>query len=228
MRHYQYIFWDWNGTLLDDARVCVDVLNDVLSLYKKPATTYEQYLKDFGFPVSDYYEQLGFDFSKESYDDVAHAYMDRYSQRQFDCSLHHGVEDVLRACKRQGLGQSVLSAYQTDLLEQIVNHFGLRGYFFRLAGRDDLYAASKAEQGKTLLAQTNVASQNILLIGDTIHDFEVAEELSVDCLLISNGHQRPERLFSCGVPVLPSISEVPAWLQQTYRAHGMMEDRIVQ
>jgi phosphoglycolate phosphatase len=214
LKHYQHIIWDWNGTLLDDARACVDVLNEVLTLYGKPTTSYEQYLRDFGFPVSDYYEQLGFDFSRESYDDVARAYIDRYSRRQFDCSLHHRVEDVLRACRSQGLGQSVLSAYQTDLLEQIVKHFGLRDYFLHLAGRDDLYAVSKAEQGKILLSEIRIAPRQTLLIGDTIHDFEVAQELGVDCVLISNGHQRPERLLSCGVPVLKSIREVPLWFSQ--------------
>jgi phosphoglycolate phosphatase len=209
---------------LDDARACVDVLNEVLTLYGKPTTSYERYRVDFGFPVLDYYEQLGFDFSRESYDEVAQAYIDRYCQKQLDCGLHHGVEDVLRTCKTQGLGQSILSAYQTDLLEQIVDHFGLRDYFVHLAGRDDLYAASKSQQGKRLLNEIRLAPQEVLLIGDTTHDFDVARELSLDCILISNGHQGAERLLSCGVPVLTSIQDVPIWLQQNQEARNKNQE----
>ncbi len=49
-----------------------------------------------------------------------------------------------------------------------------------------------------------------LLIGDTIHDFEVAREIGADCLLIANGHQSKGRLLTCGVPVLNSLTELLA------------------
>ena len=30
---YKHIIWDWNGTLIDDRRCCIDIMNEVL---KKP------------------------------------------------------------------------------------------------------------------------------------------------------------------------------------------------
>ncbi|MCL2108648.1 MAG: HAD hydrolase-like protein [Oscillospiraceae bacterium] len=42
----------------------------------------------------------------------------------------------------------------------------------------------------------------ILLVGDTLHDYEVAATLNADCLLYSAGHQSRERLMTAGVPVL--------------------------
>lgn len=37
-------------------------------------------------------------------------------------------------------------------------------------------------------------SQDIILIGDTNHDHDVAEELGIDCVLLTGGHQSEERL----------------------------------
>ena len=53
---------------------------------------------------------------------------------------------------------------------------------------------------------------NAVLIGDTVHDFEVSCALSVDCLLIANGHQSREALLKCGVPVLDDIMNVPDYI----------------
>ena len=30
-RKYSHILWDWNGTLLDDAWLCVEVMNSMLA-----------------------------------------------------------------------------------------------------------------------------------------------------------------------------------------------------
>jgi len=46
------------------------------------------------------------------------------------------------------------------------------------------------------------------LIGDTVHDYEVAREIGAKCLLIAGGHQSIEKLTACGVPVLNNIKEI--------------------
>ena len=211
-KSYRHIIWDWNGTLLDDAPICVQVLNQVLARHGKPPTTLAQYRAQFGFPVEDYYRQLGFDFTVESYDAVADDYISLYRQRQYDCPLHDGVPEVLDRCQRSGLSQSVLSAYQQDLLTEIVQHFGLGSFFVRLAGRRDYYAAGKAEEGRRLIRDLGLDPSQILLVGDTLHDRQVAQELGIDCVLIGRGHQAPDRLCGCGAPLLDTLRQLPAFL----------------
>ena len=44
--------------------------------------------------------------------------------------------------------------------------------------------------------------------GDTIHDFEVAEELGVKCILIADGHQSKRRLIKTGAKVIDNLSQL--------------------
>ena len=53
----------------------------------------------------------------------------------------------------------------------------------------------------------NGNNDNILLIGDTTHDLEVANGICIDCLLISEGHQNKERLLKLGIPVMNNLTE---------------------
>ena len=73
------VLWDWNGTLLDDVALCVDALNRLLRIYHYPQQySLAQYREIFGFPIEDYYIRAGFDFSKNSYKELADDYMQDY------------------------------------------------------------------------------------------------------------------------------------------------------
>ena len=76
------VLWDWNGTLLDDVALCVDALNRLLRIYHYPQQySLAQYREIFGFPIEDYYIRAGFDFSKNSYKELADDYMQDYLAR---------------------------------------------------------------------------------------------------------------------------------------------------
>jgi uridine kinase len=44
-----------------------------------------------------------------------------------------------------------------------------------------------------------------VMLGDTVHDAEVAREGGMDCILVSCGHQDAERLREAGVPVVADV-----------------------
>ena len=209
LKKYRHIVWDWNGTLIDDVEACVGVVNTLLVRYGIAETTLEQYLREFDFPVIDYYRKLGFDFDKVSFDRIAEEYIAIYRKKQFECSLQENAEDVVKLCADGGVGQSILSAYNQKTLEEVIEFFGLKHFFTRIVGLNDLYAACKIENGRNLLKKLALAGSDVLLIGDTVHDFKVAQQIGADCILIDDGHQSREKLESTGAVVLASIKEVP-------------------
>ena len=59
---------------------------------------------------------------------------------------------------------------------------------------DNYIANGKIENGKKLMRKLDCENDKIILIGDTDHDYRVAQNLKIDCLLISHGHQSNRRL----------------------------------
>ena len=209
---YRHVIWDWNGTLIDDRQACYEVLSTILREANKPAIPFETYLREFDFPIIAYYERLGFDFSIESYDDIAASYIALYADRQYRCRLREDAVEVLRAIRDRGIGQSVLSAYNQTNLDQIITFFDIGGYFTEIVGRDDHHASGKVTQGRDLFQALGLSPDETLLVGDTTHDCEVARALDIDCLLISGGHQCREKLQACGVPIMTSLRSVLTYL----------------
>ena len=74
------IFWDWNGTLLDDVDFTHGCLNWMLETHG-----YHQrydlaaYREIFGFPIEEYYIRAGFDFAKHPYPELAERFMEHYN-----------------------------------------------------------------------------------------------------------------------------------------------------
>lgn len=204
---YKHIIWDWNGTLLDDAWLCVEILNRMLERRGLKKTTLPEYQMYFDFPVINYYLKLGFDFNKESFKNVAEEYIIAYESQRCKCSLRKGIIDIIKQFRAKGFLQSVLSASQRSSLIESLGMFGLKDFFENVAGLDDYYARSKVDAGRKLLKNLTVSGREVLLIGDTTHDYEVACELGADCLLLPAGHQSKERLVACGAKVCGSFNE---------------------
>jgi phosphoglycolate phosphatase len=203
---YKHIIWDWNGTLLDDAWLCVEVMNEMLELRGLPQVSLDYYRSVFTFPVRDYYQKLGYDFNREPFEVVGMEFMTRYNQRQKECRLHPEVVHVLETIKRHGFEQSILSAReQNELIAETVD-LGVNTYFLKIYGLDDHYAHGKTDVGMNLITDLGIPASALLFIGDTRHDAEVACEIGIDCILIPNGHHNEERLRKCSFPVIGSLN----------------------
>jgi len=158
--------------------------------------------------VSDYYAKAGLDLEKYSFEQLGKEWMDEYQSRRLEAILFSGVEEILQTIYANGIEQSILSAYKQDTLLELVNHFNLRHFFTYLTGLDHIYATSKIELGKDLMKKLNQHNSNVLLIGDTIHDFDAAQEMNAGCILVADGHQSKEKLAGCGVDVYDNLEQV--------------------
>ena len=203
---YSHIIWDWNGTLLDDVDRNLEVINVMLNRRGLPAVgSVEAYRSLFRFPVVEYYRDAGFDLEAEPFDSLAVEYTELYYGGG-NPRLFPGTERVLRTARERGARQIILSASKTENLRAQVGAFGIAGYFDEILGISDIYAEGKLSAARNYAAR--FPGEKMLLIGDTAHDFEVAEPISADCVLISNGHQPREALLSLGVPVLKDIEKI--------------------
>jgi len=205
---YAYIIWDWNGTLLNDAWLCVDVMNGLLADRHIPTKTLEEYRNIFNFPVKEYYRKLGFDFNKEPFEKVGMEFMIRYNERQKESQLHPEVFRVLEAFEKKGFRQSILSAREQNELIAETKAYGVFNYFDHINGLDDHYAHGKTDVGIKFMKKLGIPGDKLLFIGDTCHDAEVAAEMGISCLLIPNGHHASERLLQCQVPIAPALSDL--------------------
>jgi phosphoglycolate phosphatase len=125
-----------------------------------------------------------------------------------DCHLHPEAAAVLSKLSAGGLSHSVLSAAEQGTLERGIAHFGIGSHFKGLIGTDNIHALGKIDQGHSWMAQLEWPPEAVVMVGDTLHDLEVAEAIGCDCILMTHGHHCPTRLKESGAPLAHSLFEL--------------------
>ena len=201
----RYIFFDFNGTILDDVALCLKLLNQMLRRQHKKELTLEEYKNVFTFPVKTYYERAGLDFSIDSFECLAEEFITQYQPASMRCGLYEGLTDTLSYLKEKGYHLVILSASEIHNLLEQCRHYKLLPYFDAILGIDNIHASGKMDIAADYLHQQGICGEEVLLVGDTLHDLEVANGLKASCMLVSCGHQSKEVLSKGKVRLLPSV-----------------------
>ncbi len=207
----QSVIWDWNGTLLDDVQVSLKSVNEALQARGLPLITETFYREHFDFPVRDFYEKLGINFSRDNFDEMSERFLQIYFRNLGKASLHKGARETLTFLKENGVRQYVLSAMEQGRLEKMLRDYGLISFFDDIAGSRDIYADGKLAAGRELLARRNIDTFSAWMVGDTTHDLDVAKSLNLRCVLLACGHQTRRRLKKVHTYVFSDFFELKAF-----------------
>ncbi len=209
MLRYKYIIWDWNGTLLDDVKINIEIINILLSERGLPLIdSTDKYRNLFTFPIQSFYKELGFTFKDEPFETVARQYAFMYDERYPFAEVSAEAESLLRTFRQEGAEQLIISATEQGFLTRQVTYFEIEQYFTDILGTSDIYVKSKVSVAQRWMQENGVSPDEILFVGDTVHDKEVADSIGCECILVAKGHQSKELLTFSGALVADSLSDV--------------------
>ena len=215
-RRIRHIIWDWNGTLLDDARACAAAVDALMRRRGLAGETIDGYRGRVRFPVREYYRLSGFDLENEDYgvlcDEFGEAYGEAAEGKIPDASVHETVgtamihddaRSVLEQALAAGVTHAIVSASEAGTLRAQVSRYRLESCFRALIGRDDNHGGTKDHLVAEWTARCGFHRDEILYVGDTEHDWESASAAGIRVALVADGHVTASRLQALGVPVYP-------------------------
>lgn len=204
---YKHIFWDWNGTLLDDASAACEAVNIMLNRRKLPQITFEQYREYICVPIIGFYEKV-MDVSKESMESLSAEFNSLFRSCLSEDPLMSGAKDVISKISSLGIKQYIFSSSQNKHIEPFLEKCGIAEYFVSVIGASDRHVGSKAEKTRDFIARNGIPPAETVFIGDMVHDSEVASFIGADCILLPNGHQNKKALSETGREVAASLPEL--------------------
>lgn len=188
------LVFDFNGTLVDDIDICLELLNKMLKERNHDGNiSKEKYFSIFTFPIIEYYRRAGFVFPEDDFDALAVEFHQDYENAFPLQKPFPDVIDVLNHFKKNKR-LIVLSATKQDQLEHELKILGIFEYFEEIIGIKDILGKSKINEAKDFFSREEIDPNDVVFIGDTLHDAEVAKEIGGHSILISRGHQNLETL----------------------------------
>ena len=208
------VIWDWNGTLVNDAFVFVDIMNVFLSERGLNPITIDDYRDCFEFPIENYYKNLGFNFKKESFQEVGSLFIKKYKKERFKAFFYPNIKKLLFFLKSNEVPQFVVSAQENSLLKSAVTHYKVGDLFVDFKGVDNINARGKVQAAKKIIKKHLNNNYKIIVIGDTLYDHKVAKAVGAETLLVSFGHYSKKRLLGQDVDIVDTVSDLKKWFNQ--------------
>ncbi len=203
--YFENVFFDWNGTLYDDAMASVLAVNHMLRDRDRLPITLENYREMIEIPIENFYKKV-LDMSLENMDDLSVEFNTLYKKNLPDCPVAPNVKQTLETLSQMGVHMYIFSSSACDIILPHLKKWGMEKYFCTVLGASDCYVTSKTERTAKYIFENNIDPQKTLFVGDMVHDREVAQHVGSECLLVSYGHQSESALKETGMPVISDIS----------------------
>ncbi len=204
---YKHIFWDFNGTIIDDVHNALSCVNDMLSRKDMQPISLTQYYDYVDTPIVNFYYRI-LPPEEVVFSEISEEYHSDYARHLCETQLALGAEELLYELKNQGLKQYIITSNYIEETVDLTKKFGVFDCFDAILGADNTLAESKIERAKSFFDANKIQRNEAIYIGDTLHDLETANALGIDCVLVAYGHQGRKLLEAHNAYTVENLEEV--------------------
>jgi phosphoglycolate phosphatase len=210
------IIFDWDGTLMDSEARILACLNAAFQEINQPIPDRHQARQIIGLGLDEALATLVPQLTIGIRKDLAERYRAHFLADHFQPSpLFPGVTDMLKQLHTEGLKLAIATGKSRRGLEIAFRQTGLEPLFHATRCADETQSKPHPQMLLELLAELNTTAATTLMVGDTSFDMDMARQIQMPAVAVSQGVHSPERLLACQPLVcLPSIQQFLAWLQQ--------------
>jgi phosphoglycolate phosphatase len=214
-RRFGLIVFDWDGTLMDSASAIVAAVQaasrDVgLSV---PGETQIRHI--IGLGLADAMACLFPELGPAGHLAVAERYRCHFLMRVQEISLFEGVREMLAELIANGCLLGVATGKTRGGLERDLTATGLRNLFDATRCADESFSKPHPAMLLEIVDELGVSAAATLMIGDTTHDLEMAENAKIAGLAVSYGaHPRENLLARRPVACVDSVPSLRLWIAE--------------
>lgn len=204
---YKNVIFDFDGTVYDTVEGITKSVRYALNKHGMDAPL--ETLRCFAGPPLLTQFQAVFGVPEEQARQMVEDYRERYRPIGiFECAPFDGIEELLIALRAAGIRCAIASLKPLDMVEQLLERSGLRGYFDSVYGcgipGDD---ATKRQKVLLAMAELGADTDNTILVGDTKYDVHGAHECGLKALGVAYGYAAPGEMEEAGADYMVSTVE---------------------
>ena len=189
---YEMIVFDWDGTLLDSAGAIVQSIQAACRDLDLPEPSDAQARHVIGLGLVDAMRQAVPDLKPERYQEMSERYRFHYLSGDHQLTLFKGIPELLANLQAAGHLLTIATGKSRVGLDRALDHSGLRPLFQASRCADECHSKPHPQMLLELMDEFFVAPENVLMIGDTTHDLQMAINAGVSALAVSYGaHTAP-------------------------------------
>ena len=210
---YPCLVFDWDGTILDSAAAIVEGIKLASRDLGLPEPSDERARHVIGLGLQDALSYAVPELAQSDYPRMVERYRHHYLSRDHELSLFNGMAEMIAELARRGHQLAVATGKSRKGLDRALAHCGLGVHFHATRCADECFSKPNPAMLYELMDELGVAPADVLMIGDTTHDLQMAGNAGVDALAVSFGaHPRALLLAESPVACIDTPAELRTWL----------------
>lgn len=215
MKPYELLIFDWDGTLADSAGQIVSTMQRAIATLGLPPRADQQISELIGLGLADGMQRLYPEIETPVLLRMLFEYRRRAPSEAYIAPLFEGAVEALQALRDAGYRLAIATGKPRAGLEASLAHHGVIAPLFSLSRcADETADKPHPLMLEQILAETGVAADRALMIGDTEYDVAMARAIAMPALGVACGVHDAGRLLGAGAKrVIEAVRHLPDWLR---------------
>ncbi len=199
---------------MDSTGLIAECIQQAAVDMRLPVPSLAQAKSIIGLGVKDSTMRLFPQLDDEAQTQYALNYRKYFVARDHEAPLYAGIRELLASLAHPERFLAVATGKPRAGLERAFGHTGLKFHFQYSRCADEGFPKPHPDMLHKLMEFTTVAADRTLMIGDTTHDLELAQNAGVDALAVAYGaHPRSELVRLPSLGVFDNVAELSAWMK---------------
>ncbi len=212
-KRYEVLVFDWDGTLVDSTTLIADAILRAAAQLGIPVPDRAQASQVIGLGLAQALARVVPELAPERIPEFAAAYHAHFRQGEDQIRLFPGVEAMLGNLEARGVRLAVATGKTRAGLARSLASTGLAARFCALRCADQTQPKPHPAMLLELAQELEVAASDMLMIGDTTHDLQMAASAGVASVAVSYGaHPRGQLERMEPLAVFDELAQLHAWL----------------
>ena len=214
-RRFDLIVFDWDGTLFDSTLLIVRCIQAACRDIGVPVPSDSEAAYVIGLGLHDALQHVVPGLPATRYPELGARYRHHYIASQHELVLFSGTLPMLQALKDREHLLAVATGKGRRGLDEALAHSQLHGMFNSTRTADETQSKPHPLMLLQLMGELGTPPERTLMIGDTTHDLQLAQNAGTARVAVSYGAHETE-VFAAHEPlfVAHSTAELHQWLAE--------------
>jgi phosphoglycolate phosphatase len=210
---FELVVFDWDGTLMDSAAAIVRSMQAACRDLGVPEPSDERARHVIGLGLREALSCAVPDLAEADYSRMVERYRYHYLAGDQHLVLFPGVEQMMVTLAERGCMLAVATGKSRVGLNRALTQTGLGQYFHATRCADETFSKPHPAMLEELLDELGAEAESAIMVGDTIHDLQMAKNAGVAGLAVSYGaHPKPVLLAESPLACVDCSHTMRDWL----------------
>ena len=214
---FELIIFDWDGTLSDSVGLITDLMIQSFLLHNVSPPSRMEVADILGIKLSEAFKILLKEKDQNVSELIFNSYIDLYNQSSNKVKLFDGVELGIKELQRYGYKIAIATGGGRNYLDSCLAQTSIKDFINVTKTSDDCFSKPHPQMCNEILNELIIEPEKSIVIGDSIHDLQMAKNAGISSLAVTYGaHKQDSLLIYDALDCMDDANMVFDWI----RRHG--------